>query len=168
MKATALGAVLAASLLFAGCGQQSPPPAASSSVAAHVTQSALAAWQEGDQAAAVSRFVETDWNSGPLFSSSSALSLTEDQFKALSNAERQAKSAEMLPQIDALKRLAAAVAQAGRDAASKGDTAQARKYFTSLKGCGTALDTSNSLALVRLVGQGLKKRADTEMSTLAQ
>jgi hypothetical protein len=168
MKTTALGAVLAASLLFAGCGQQPPPPAATPSAAVPVTQSALAAWQEGDQAAAVSRFVEADWNSGLLFSSSSALSLTEDQFKALSNAERQAKSAEMLPQIEALKRLATAVTQAGRDAASKGDTALARKYFTSLKGCGTALDTSNSLALVRLVGQGLKKRADTEMSTLAQ
>jgi hypothetical protein len=95
------------------------------------------------------------------------LSLTEDQFKALSNAGRQSKSAEMQPQIDALKQLSAAVAQAGRDAASKGDTAQARKYFTSLKKCGAALDTPSSLALVRLVGQGIKKRADTELAQLA-
>jgi hypothetical protein len=128
----------------------------------------MTAWQQGDKTAAVSSFVETDWSSRPLFASSSALSLTEDQFKALSNAERQAKSSEMIPQIDSLKQLAAAVAQAARDAAAKGDVAQARKYFTSLKQCGTALDTSNSLALVRLVGQGMKKRSDTEMSTLPQ
>jgi Tfp pilus assembly protein PilF len=166
MKTTTLSAVMAVSFLAAGCGKQPVPPSSSASAAAPVTQSALTAWQQGDKTAAVNSFVETDWSSGPLFSSSSALSLTEDQFKALSNSERQTKSSEMLPQIDSLKQLAAAVAQGGRDAVSKGDTAQARKYFTSLKQCGAALDTSNSLALVRLVGQGMKKRADTEMSTL--
>jgi hypothetical protein len=164
---TTLSAILAVSLLAAGCGQQPVLPSSAPSAAAPVTQPAIAAWQQGDKTTAISSFVETDWNSGPLFSSSSALSLTEERFKALSNAERQAKSAEMLPQIDLLKQLAAAVARAGRDAASKGDTAQARKYFTALKQCGAALDTTNSLVLVRLFGQGLKKRADTEMSTLA-
>ena len=72
----------------------------------------------------------------------------------------------MRPQIDSLKQLAAAVAQAGRDAAAKGDVAQARKHFTALRECGAALDTSDSLAIVRLVGQGMKKRAETEMSKL--
>ena len=133
---------------------------------APVTQSAMTAWQQGDQTAAVSRFVETDWSSRPLFASGSALSLMEDQFKALSNSERQTKSSEMMPQIDSLKQLAAAVAQAGRDAAAKGDAAQARKHFVALKECGAALDTSDSLALVRLVGQGMKNGAETEISKL--
>ena len=67
--------------------------------------------------------------------------------------------AEMMSQLDSVKKLAAAVAQAGRDAASKGDTAQARKYFTSLKQCGTALDSPDCLSLVQLVGKAFKKMA---------
>jgi hypothetical protein len=125
----------------------------------------MTAWQQGDKTAAVTSFVETDWSGRPLFASGSALSLTEEQFKALSNPDRQTKSSEMLPQIDSLKRLAAAVAQAGQDAAAKGDAAQARKHFAALKECGAALDTSD-LALVRLVGQGMTKRAETEMLKL--
>ena len=128
----------------------------------------MTAWQQGDTPKAISSFVETDWSSRPLFAASSTLSLTEDQFKALSNPERQAKSAEMMSQLDSVKKLAAAVAQAGRDAASKGDTAQARKHFTSLKQCGTALDSPDCLSLVQLVGKAFKKMADTELAKIPQ
>ena len=166
MKTTTITTVLAASLLLAGCGKKSASPSSPPSTVAPVTQSAMTAWQQGDKTAAVTSFVETDWSGRPLFASGSALSLTEEQFKALSNSERQTKSSEMMPQVDSLKQLAAAVAQAGRDAAAKGDAAQARKHFAALKKCGAALDTSDSLALVRLVGQGMKKRAEAEMSKL--
>ena len=167
MKTTAIVTVLVVALLQGGCGKQSTSPNAPPPTAAPITQPAMTAWQQGDKTAAVTSFVETDWSARPLFASDSVLSLSEDQFKALSNSERQARSSEMLPQIDSLKRLAAAVAQAGQDAAAQGDTAQARKHLTSLEEFGAALDTSNSLALIRLVGQGMKKRADTEMSKLA-
>ena len=128
----------------------------------------MTAWQQGDKPKAVSSFVETDWSSRPLFASGSTLSLTENQFKALSDAERQAKSGEMMSQLDSLKKLASAVAQSGRDAAAKGDTAQARKHFTSLKECGTALDSPDCLRLVQLVGQAWKKMADTELAKIPQ
>ncbi len=124
----------------------------------------MTAWQQGDIPKAVSSFVETDWSSRPLFAAVSTLSLTEDQFKALSDAERQAKSAEMMSQVESLKKLGLAVAQAGRDAAAKGDTAQARKYFTSLKQCGTALESPDCLSLVQIVGKSFKKLADTELA----
>jgi hypothetical protein len=72
----------------------------------------------------------------------------------------------MVLQVESLKQLAATVAQAGKDAAAKGDVAQARKHFVALRECGAALDASDSLALLRLIGQGMKKRAETEMSKL--
>ncbi len=49
-----------------------------------------------------------------------------------------------------------------------GVAAEARKYFTSLKQCGAALDSPDSLTLAQLVGQGLKKRADMELAKLGQ
>ena len=171
MKTTASITVLATSLLLVGCGKQSALPSSTPSTVAPVTQSVMTAWQQGDKTAAVAGFVETDWSARPLFASDSMLSLSEDEFKALfkalSNSERQAKSSKMFQQIDSLRRLAAAVAQAGQDAAAKGDAAQARKHLTSLREFGSAIDTSNSLALLRLVGQAEKKRADREMSKLA-
>jgi hypothetical protein len=103
-----------------------------------------------------------------LFASDSTLSLSEDQFKALSAGERQSRGTELTAQVEAFRRLASAVAEAGRDAAAKGDTAQARKYFTSLQQCGTALESSNCLAIVQLVGKAVRKMGETEMAKVGQ
>ncbi len=167
MKPLIVGAFLLA-LLLSGCGKKSGQPSATPSAANPVAQPAMTAWQQGDKSTAVTRFVETDWSARPLFASNSTLSLTEDQFKALSDAGRQARSGEMMKQLDSLKQLAAAVAQAGREAASKGDSAQARKYYTSLKQCGTALSGQDCLSIVQLVGKALNKMADTELAKIPQ
>ena len=87
---------------------------------------------------------------------------------ALSNADRQTKNNEMMPQITTLKQLATAVADEGRDAASKGDVAKARTCFSSMKQFGTALDTPSNLQLVQLLGKGFKETADTELAKLGQ
>jgi hypothetical protein len=178
MKTKIITGIMTGAMLLAGCGKKSdssggsPSPAKEQQntalTATPAVQPALNAWERGDKSSAVSRFLETDWSARPLFTPGSTLSLSEDQFKSLSEAERQAKSSEMMPQIDSFKRLAAAVAQAGVDAASKGDSAQARKYFSSLKQCGEALDSPDSLALVKLVGQAIRKKADTELSKLSR
>jgi hypothetical protein len=175
MKNTIITVIMAAAILTAGCGRKPsgssatpPTQAEAASSSSPVSQPALAAWQQGDKAAAVSSFVAADWSARPLFAAGSVLSLSEDQFKALSDADRQAKSAEMMAQLVSLKQLAAAVIQAGQDAASKGDVTQVRKYFTSLKQCGTALARPDCLSLVQLVGQSFIKRADTELAKIGQ
>jgi len=159
MKNAIITGVMAAIILMAGCGKKSPsssttPPPAQADAASSspVAQPALTAWQQGDKAAAVSSFLAADWSAHPLFAAGSTLSLSESQFKALSDAERQAKSTEMTAQLASLKQLAAAVAQAGLDAASKDDAPQARKDFTSLKQFGAALESSDYMLIVQLVG----------------
>ena len=151
-------------LLFAGCSKSAAP--STSSTAAPISLPALSAWQQGDKTAAVTRFLQTDWTAGPLFAPDSTLSLTESQFQSLSNAERQKKSGEMLTQLDAFKHLAAEVAKAGSDAATKNDLPQARKCCASLKQCGTALNSPQNLKLTQLVGQALVKRADAELAKI--
>jgi len=133
----------------------------------------LTHWQQGDQSAAVSNFVEAIWSARPLFAPDSVLSLSEAQFQSqvrswpvLGNVN--SRRTEMTDQLDVLKRIAASVAQAGIDEAVRKDFAQARKHFTSLKHCGEALDSTNSLAILKLVGQGIKKRAETELGKLPQ
>jgi hypothetical protein len=174
MKNAIIIGVMAATILIAGCGKKSssssamPPTAQAETVlsSSPVSQPALTAWQQGDKAAAVSNFLATDWSARPLFAAGSTLSLSEAQFKALSDADRQAKSNEMTAQLGSLKQLAAAVAQAGLDAASKGDAPQARKDFTSLKQFGAALESSDYMLIVQLVGKGIEKRGDTELAKI--
>ena len=175
MKNTTISAVMAATMLIAGCGKKSPsssttPPPAQAEAASSspVAQAALTAWQQGDKAAAVSSFLAADWSARPLFAADSPLSLSESQFKALSDAEREAKSKDMMAQIASLKQMAQAVVQAGHDAVSKGDAAQARKCFTSLKQCGTALDSPACMQLVQLVDKAFVKMSDTKLTKIGQ
>jgi hypothetical protein len=131
-------------------------------------QAVLALWKEGDRVKAIDRFVATDWKTQPLFAADSVLSLSEAQFAGLPRSDLEAKQREMMEQITPLKQLASAVAQAGIDAAARNDTAAANKHFNALKECGHALDNPDSLKLLRLVGKGIEKRADTELSKLPQ
>jgi hypothetical protein len=176
MKNTTITVVMAATILIAGCGKKSssssvtPPPAQADAVSSSspISQPALTAWQQGDKAAAVSSFLAADWTARPLFAADSPLSLTESQFAALTDADRQAKSTDMMAQIASLKQMAQAVVQAGHDAISKGDTTQARKCFTSLKQCGAALESPDCMQLVQLVGKAFVKMSDTESAKIGQ
>lgn len=190
MKSKMVTGIAAASILLAGCGKRletsgdsvglakAPADAAAASpvaladaraatiVSTPVTQPILAAWQEGDKARAINRFLEADWNARPIFPAGMALNLTDGQLKALSDADRQLKTGEMMVQLDLIKQLASAVAEAGRQAASKGDAAQARKCFMSLKQFGAALDTPARLQFVQVVGRVSKNMANTGLAKL--
>ena len=74
----------------------------------------------------------------------------------------------MMAQIASLKQLAQAVVQAGHDAASKGDTTQARNCFTAVRQCGMALEGPDCMQLVQLVGKAFEKMADSELAKIAQ
>ena len=111
--------------------------------------------------------MEADWNARPLFAPGSTLSLTEDQFKLLTSSDRDAKMKDIVAQINLLRELANTVMQAGRDAAGKKDIAQARKYFTSVKEYGAALNSSDALEIVKLIGRAIKGMADVELSKLS-
>ena len=172
-----LTGLIAASLFIAGCRKQPPsttnpaasPPASTAATSAPTgAQSALTAWQQGDQTAAVSNFLATDWSARPLFAEGSTLNLSETQFKALTDADRQAKSVEMMAQLATLKQLAQAMVQSGQRAVAQGDPAQARKRFTSLKECGAALRNPTCLQLVQLVGKSFEQLADAELAKLGQ
>jgi predicted small lipoprotein YifL len=142
-----------------GCGKKAdssgnPPPSKAGQDATSPTKSALqtvlAVWLQGDNSAAVSRFLETDWRERPLFSPGSTLSLSEAQWVALSYADREAKRGGMEAQAGELKKLSLAVLQAGRDAAANNDSALALKHFAALKQFGEALENPDSLAIVKI------------------
>jgi uncharacterized Zn ribbon protein len=94
------------------------------------------------------------------------LSLSESQFTALPASDRTAKLNDAIKQVGVLQQLVRAVMQAGNEAADKKDSAQARKYFTSLKQSGNALEEGDALAIVKQIAQMMKKRADEGLAKL--
>jgi hypothetical protein len=168
--------------VLAGCGPNERPVSTASPAAPTASPAAEAAkaptssspgmeqvitsWQNGDKAAAVSQFVQVDWSARPLFPADSPLNLSEDQFVSLSQSDRTSKLGELIPQVSRLKDLYREVVQAGRNAAAKGDTAEARRDFTALKQCGEALDSQDFALTVRAIGQLFKKTADAELASL--
>jgi hypothetical protein len=173
MKKSIIIGVIAVTTWLVGCGNESANSSASQPSARQDSSSrsftalpALTAWQRGDKAAALANFLSADWNMRPLFPGHSPLSLTEDQFRGLSRAQQDTKSQEILTQISSLKQLAQAVAEAGREAASKGDLTHARKSFTSMKQFGAALTDPTCLQVVQLVGKAIEKSSDSELAKL--
>jgi hypothetical protein len=71
-----------------------------------------------------------------------------------------------MSQLADLKKSAVAVLQAGDKAAASGDVAQAQRYFMSVKQCGEALNSTNCLDLVRLVGKSFEKKASVELAKI--
>lgn len=159
-------------LAVVGCRKQTAPVVTATPVA----QPALSAWLQGDRGGAVSNFLAADWTAGPLFAPDAILSLTEAEFSGqvkpgwmpgfFMKDRIEAARVQMTKEHATLKQLAAAVAQAGRDAAATNDVALARKHFTSLQRFAAAIDTSNSLRILRLDAQPIKKRADNALATL--
>lgn len=126
----------------------------------------LSAWQNGDQATAVRAFVAADWAARPLFDPASVLALTEQQYAALPAGKRATDEPKMLAEARALKELAAAVTQAGRDALAKGNKDEARKHFNSVKECGTALAAPDRISLLQVHGKAMRRIADTELAQI--
>jgi len=177
MKSVIIVGFMAASILLAACGKQSTgssatPPALAQANAEQllpVTQPAMKAWQQGDNATALKIFVATDWNGRPLFEAGSALNLSQDQFKALPAGDSTAKAQAIITQISCVKQLSDAVAQAGLDAVAKGDAAQAREYFTSLRQFGLALQNQDNPGFILSVyGKGMENKANAGLAKIGQ
>ncbi|MBK8037200.1 MAG: serine/threonine protein kinase [Verrucomicrobiaceae bacterium] len=135
-------------------------------------QPALAAWQRGDKAGAVSNFLAADWSTGPIFAPDSLLSLTESWFLSQMQpvpgvgvpGDVEVKSEQMTKELRTVKELAAAVSQAGLDAAATNNAALAQKHFDSLIRFGKALDQPNRLNMLRLEGRAIQKKAEAAMT----
>jgi hypothetical protein len=95
-----------------------------------------------------------------------ALSLSEDQFNALQSADHQVKASQLSAQIDLIKQLVNAVAQAGRDAAAQGNIAAAQKCFTSLKQFGAVLQGPDHPRVVQLVGRVSENIGKNELAKI--
>lgn len=131
---------------------------------------AMATCERGDKAKAIDEFLLIDFKQQPLFPPSSPLSLTERQFSSMvatyPGRKVEAAGKALEAELRKLKALCTGVIDDGNDAARNREFAKARQRFTKIGECGEALDGPNSLAILKLAGQALKKRASQELASL--
>jgi hypothetical protein len=170
MKYLIMAGVIAATILLVGCGKKNSSSESSATLSSlPALQPALKAWLSGDKSTAITDFLALDWSARPLFEVGSPLSRSDDQMHAVrarSEADYHTESYAITTQLAYLKQLAALVRDAGFDAVSKGDAAQAQKYFTSLKQFGTALDRPDYTLIVQFTGRAYEQYADTGMQKI--
>lgn len=114
---------------------------------------ALKLWRAGNQTEAVDRFLKVDFSKRPLFPVGSVLNMTEAEFVALPTAAQEKMRKPMMDDIQTLKLIAAQV-----KAQSKTSEKSAH-CLSQLKAAGEAFDRTGGLALLKLVGQAMKKMA---------
>ncbi len=165
ITAVALAFVVTA---FTGCGRKNPTTGATATTAGPTAlEQALNVWQQGDQAGAIQRILETDWKTGPIFSPGSALAHKESELSGMGQAEMLKVVAEAQTCASDFKKLAAALRDKGV-AAAAGDRELARRCFSRLDDLGAALEQSGGLQIVRLNGQAIRRMAATESAKLGQ
>lgn len=120
---------------------------------------AMTLWRGGKKDEAVAKFMAVDFSRRPLFPASSVLNYTEAQFIALPQAARDKLSTQMNADIRVLKEICANIGETAKSALAGGAAAKSDKYSAQLKKCGDALNQPDSLALLKLVGKAIQKRA---------
>jgi hypothetical protein len=124
--------------------------------AAATMAEAMKLWREGKQSDAVDKFLAVDFSKRPLFPTGSVLNLTEAEFIELPSAARDKMSKAMLDDIQTIKLIAGQVKELAKT------PAKAAQCRSQLKAAGEAFDRPGGLALLKLVGQALKKMAATQ------
>lgn len=168
-KVLTIAGVVAATTLLVSCGKKTSPPESSAMPSLPALEPALKAMLSGDKATAITVFLGADWSARPLFVAGSPLSRSDDQqheIRARSEADYHASSLAITTELTHLNQLKGLIRDAGSDAISKGDVAQAQKCFTALKQFGTALDRPEYTKMVQSEGRVSKKEADIGMQKI--
>lgn len=120
---------------------------------------AIKLWRDGKQSDAVDKFLVVDFSKRPLFPTGSVLNLTEAEFIELPSAARDKMSKAMLADVQTIKLIAGRINESAKAARAAQDQSKATLCTSQLKAAGEAFDRPDGLALLKLVGQALKKMA---------
>ncbi len=150
-------------ILLLGCSKRSPPLHELKQLPSSTIEPILADWDCGQEEKAVNEFLCFNWDKEAVFAPASALSLSERELDSLSQAAAAAKMRQAVAELQSLRELVYAVDKTGRDAENRGEVSKARACFISMEQCGGALQSSNRLYLVQLVGKSIGKTAGNEL-----
>ena len=123
-------------------------------------------WDAGQAKDAVDIFVNFSWNSPDLYDKGSIFLLSEKEFVAFSQAERDSISQKSMKMMASLRPLARQVVTEGQTYENEGKTDIARKYFLSVRQCGESLNNDKHLLSVKMVGKAIQELGTKKLNEL--
>ncbi len=123
----------------------------------------LFSWNSGRKDDAVKQFLQMHWQDASVFQGIPTLMMSEEQFVALPQAQRDPISQQAQQLSATLRDMARAVISSGDAAAASGDAAGAKARFESVQQFGQALAAPEHLLIIQLVGKAVVKLAQEKL-----
>ncbi len=126
----------------------------------------LAIWEADDKDAAADQFVLIPWDDASVFQSYASLSMSEEQFLALPQDQRQAIVDESRSVITRLRALARHMLASAEALAESGAKTKAQAYCLAVVLCGKRMSGPNQLQITQLMGKSMANQAQIKLTAI--
>ena len=149
---------------------ESPALSGKSTVASPGFSTVLASWSKGNKDGAVQQLLSIRWDEPAIFDDVPHLSLSEDQFRALSLSrdERTRRQKEYMELATTFKNLSRHCFSIGDNARASGDGQTAKAHYEAVLHLGQALSGPNRVSLIQLTGKAIVGAAGEKLAGLNQ
>ena len=126
----------------------------------------LAIWEADDKDAAADQFVLIPWDDASVFQSYASLSMSEEQFLALPQDQRQAIVDESRSVITSIRALARHMLTSAEGLAESGAKTKAQAYCLSVALCGKRMSEPTQLQITQLMGKSMANQAQIKLTAI--
>lgn len=141
-------------------------PLAGSSDGVGVLDEVLKLWDQGQFKPAVEKFLHTNWEESAIFSETSNLALTDQEFASLPESERDAIQQDCLRLARVIRELVIHVLGLGKESLAAKNYGLSENYLNAVLDFGRALARPRSSAIMKAVGRGVERAALKELTHL--
>ena len=131
-----------------------------------LAKDALASWEAGRKDEAVTQFLSVQWDSPSAFEGMEALTMSEQDFRALSQSEMTQAAKQAMDLTGKLRKLIFYVASDAEKLAASGNTQAAKERLMAVKRHGQALSQPERLEIVQMYGEAAAAYADKKLSAI--
>lgn len=124
----------------------------------------LAAWNTGKRGDAVNQFLQLNWQNPAVFQGVPVLAMSEQQFAALPQAQRDAVGQQAQQLCRTARDLARAVIDTTDTFVASGNAPGAKSRLEAVRQFGQALGAPERLQIVQLVGKAITQLAQEKLS----
>jgi hypothetical protein len=126
----------------------------------------LACWKEGRKQDAATGFLALDWKSSTPFSALPALSLSEGQFAALPQGQRESLAQNALGLSRDIREMTRYFVEQAKAAKAENKLEEAKLYHSGLMELGKILSGDDKLKLIQMIGKAVQGFTQKELGEL--
>jgi hypothetical protein len=127
----------------------------------------LACWKEGRKQDAAAGFLALDWKNSTPFSALPALSLSESQYAALPQGQRESLAQDALGLTKDIREMTRYFVEQAKAAKAENKLEEAKLYHSGLMELGKILSGDDKLKLIQMIGKAVQGFTQKELGDLS-